>query len=185
MKKGHCILVFGVSGVGKTVSCEDFSLRHPNYLYTRASKLLSEASSESSEKLRTSDADRVISNQKLLISRFWEFRKGQLDRPILLDAHAVIDNDATLIKVPVQVVTALEPAALILLEAPINLLVQRRASGIRQRPPRTPEQLRLEMNAESQAVKEYSRELRVPLAIGNVLEDFRLDELINKVAPLD
>ena len=36
MERGPCILVFGVSGVGKTLSCQDYVARHPEWLHLRA-----------------------------------------------------------------------------------------------------------------------------------------------------
>ena len=179
MSDGDCILVFGVSGAGKTSSCQDFVDRHPEFLYVRASALLSDTAGVSAEQLRTSAADSIAANQSLLAKSLHRFRQGRRERPLVVDAHAVIDNDQDLVRVPVEVVASLEPAGIILLEAPAAVLMQRRQSNKRSRPIRTTGQLELEIAAERQAVLAYADVLGVPFESGCAIGNFRLDGLIS------
>lgn len=182
MEPGRTILIFGVSGVGKTSSCEDFVSRRPEWLYLRASSLLASATGETPETLRTETAWSIKSNQGLLGDALRAARTGREDRSVLLDAHAVIDNDNGLVEVPVEAVANLGADAIILLEASAEELAIRRLKSLRPRPVRTIEQLKLEIIAESRAVAAYCRELNIPCASAMVVAGFRLDPVIHKLA---
>ena len=184
MAPGSIILVFGVSGVGKTFSCEDFASRHPEWLYLRASALLAKVTKETPETLRTEAEDSIRSNQSLLGDALRAARIGRVDRPVLLDAHAVIDNEKGLVEVPIQAVADLGGDAIILLEALAEDLAVRRLESIRRRPGRTIEQLKLEIAAENRTVAAYARKLNIPLALAMVCEGFSLDPIIDELAHL-
>lgn len=181
MASTHTILVFGVSGVGKTSSCEDYVRRHPEWLYLRASALLSQETGESPETLRTENAGSIKSNQSLLGNALRASRAKNPGRSLLLDAHAVIDNDSALVEVPLDAVADLGADAMILLEASAEDLAQRRTDPHRRRPVRTLEQLSREITAENKTVTAYSRKLKIPLASAVVGVGFRLDPLIDRL----
>lgn len=183
MARGSTILVFGVSGVGKTSSCEDYVRQHPEWLYLRASALLSTATGETPETLRTQTAGAIRSNQNLLGRALSAARADQQYRPVLLDAHAVIDNDKTLVEVPIAVVSDLGADGMILLEATPEDIALRRSRGLRPRPTRSIEELGREIAAESRIVDAYARKLNIPLASAVVGADFSLDPLIDKLSP--
>ncbi|WP_164523271.1 AAA family ATPase [Sphingomonas koreensis] len=183
MAPSSTILVFGVSGVGKTVSCEDYVSRHPEWLYLRASALLAEITGETPESLRTETAGSIKSNQNLLGEALRAARAKQGQRSILLDAHAIIDNDKALVEVPLEAVADLGADAMILLEASAQDLAQRRAQAHRRRPARSIDQLTREIAAESQTVAGYARKLKIPLASAIVGASFSLDPIIDKLAP--
>lgn len=189
MVSTRTILVFGVSGVGKTSSCEDYVRRHPDWLYLRASALLALATGEAPETLRTDTAGSIKSNQSLLGNALRAARAQQPGRSVLLDAHAIIDNDKALVEVPLDAVADLGADAMILLEAGVEALARRRAHAHRQRPIRSLEQLGREIAAESKTVEAYARKLKIPLASAIVGPGFSLDPLIDrlvrKLAPPD
>ncbi|VWX50863.1 AAA family ATPase [Novosphingobium sp. 9U] len=181
MARGLCILVFGVSGVGKTSSCTDYVARHPEWLYLRASALLSDATGESAEALRTSSEDAILRNQRLLGVALKRARAGREASPVLIDAHAVIDNDRDLVTVPVDAVASLYADGIVLLELSATMLAARRAGSDRLRPTRSAYSLDRESRLESAAVRSYATALGIPFARGKVEGDFRLDPLIDEL----
>jgi len=175
---GQCTLVFGVSGVGKTSACQAYVAAHPGTLFVSASELLKAARRSSTEALRTETADRIIQNQELLSPALAAFRAGREQRPILIDAHGVIDNDEQLVRVPVSTIVMLSPDRLILLEASVEEVAARRAGAERSRPVRTLEALAEEIAAERQMVTSYATALNVDLVIANLRDGFKLDEIL-------
>jgi adenylate kinase len=79
-------------------------------------------------------------------------------------------------------VRAINPNGLILLEAPAELVFERRQKDLRLRPPRSVEQLQLQMNIAREVCENYGRELSLPLEIGAVSQMQDLDALINRMA---
>lgn len=175
---GKCVLVFGVSGVGKTHACADYSARHPNTLFVSASSLLKAATAASGEALRTASAAQIRRNQARLADALAAYRAGRETMPILIDAHGVIDNDSEFVRIPLSAIRSLAPDQLILLEAEPALVAERRAADTRSRPHRPIEAIVREIAAERAAVKSYARALDLNLAIGDVGPGFRLDTLL-------
>jgi adenylate kinase len=175
------IIVFGISGVGKSTACASYVARHPNVLHTSAGALLQEARGIDSGALRTEAARSVIENQALLVAAFTRFRLGRETADILIDAHSVIDNDRELVEVPVEIVQALNPSGLILLEASPEVILERRQRGLRARPARSVEELKTEMAASRTACEKYAADLNLPLEIGILANEQDLDTLIDRV----
>lgn len=132
----------------------------------------------SAEKLRTAFPKEIEDNQALLVESFLRFRSGKMERPVLMDAHAVIDNDSELVHVPIEIIKALEPDLLILLEAPAHEIASRRAVDKRRRPVRDIRWLEREIAEEHAAVAGYSETLHVEMRIGIVGQGFRLDSVL-------
>jgi len=164
--------------VGKTRACADYAARHPGTLFVSASSLLKSATTESAETLRTAIPAKIRSNQALLGSALAAFRAGREAQPILIDAHGVIDNDSEFVRIPLSAVRSLTPDRLILLEAPPEIVAERRTADTRQRPQRNVEAIILEIMAERDAVKSYASALDLDLTIAEVLPGFRLDTLL-------
>jgi len=157
------IAVFGISGVGKTRLCsllaDRFDLAH-----AQASDLLKRAKEEEAGKsVSTEDLRKgpVLDNQALLASSFRTFA-GQQARDILFDGHSVIDAGDKLIEIPVDVIAAIGPAAVLFLWEKPQTIAERRAADLsRRRPPRSAAEL-----AEHQARAEelallYAQRLQV------------------------
>lgn len=178
MRPNACVLVFGVSGVGKTTACESYVKRHPQWMHIRASELLSQATAKDPRSLRIGTADEIEANQALLGLQLKRRRDAVPHRPFLIDAHAVIDNDLGLVPVPLEAVRALYADALILLEAPAAIVVSRRASGDRTRPARSVEDIEIELKAEADVVRRFAQCLGLPIETGIVTENFDLAPLI-------
>jgi adenylate kinase len=156
-------LVFGASGVGKSHACQEFIAANPNFLYFKASELLSKSLKKTPEQLRVSSEDSIVANQHFLVTSLAEARKGRETYPVLLDSHAVIDNDSLLVPVPVQAVALMEPDGLLLLEVDGQTILERRTADTRKRPERSLAQIHQEIDAERIAVEDYARILKLPL----------------------
>ncbi len=181
MKSGSCLLVFGISGVGKTRACKEFVARNPNYLFVSASSLLMSAKRITSEHLRVASKDQIHRNQDSLASELARFRAGREERPILIDAHGVIDNGNAFVTIPTDTVRSLEPDGMILLEAPAATVATRRRSDQRTRPLRSELELISETEAERAAVLGYSQTMGLPIYIATVSDHFRLDAAVADV----
>jgi adenylate kinase len=175
------IIVFGISGVGKSTACASYIARHPNVLHTSAGALLQEAKGIDSDVLRTEAAQGILQNQTLLVAAVARYRLGREDADILIEAHSIIDNDHELIEVPVDIVRALRPDGLVLLEASPELVFERRQKDLRSRPARTVEELKSQMVVARKACEKYAAELKLPLEVGTVAHDQDLDALIDKL----
>jgi adenylate kinase len=176
--RGHCILVFGAPGVGKTTACTAFSANHPNVIYRRASQLLGEVKGANAEDLRRASASEIASNQSLISTQLNILRNGRWEMPVLIDGHAVIDNDRSLIVVPIDAVSAMLPDALLLLEASPEVILARRLNDERRRPQRTLQQIDAEVMAERRAVVSYAETLGLPFRIDQVNNIYTMDQSI-------
>jgi len=176
---GQRVLVFGISGVGKTQTCTDYADRHPDTLFVSASSLLTAATAQSGESLRTASPDEIRNNQAKLASALADFCAGREALPVLIDAHGVIDNDSEFVRIPVSAIESLSPHRLILLEAAPAVVAERRAADARPRPQRPIDAIAREIAAERDAVKSYARALDLDLAIAEVVPGFRLDTLLD------
>lgn len=163
--RGETIVVFGISGVGKTSSCLAFVARNPEHLHLSASELLRSAAAADPALLRIAPADRILENQKLLPGALRARRDGQWHRPVLIDAHSVVDNDHELVRVPVEVIRSLEPDGLLLLEMPPEIIAARRSEPGSRRPARSIAQIVHEAEVARQAVLEYAEHLELPLEL--------------------
>lgn len=173
------IIVFGVSGVGKTTTCRSYVTRNPNWLFTSASTLLKIALGVSSESLRESSSCNIEENQYLLGKALSSFRGDRRMVPIIIDAHAIIDNDHELVRVPTSAIRQLDPDLLILLQASPTQVLEHRTNDKRARPLRTIGQIEQEIQAEEETVRIYAKELDVRLIIGRMDKNFKIDDIID------
>lgn len=177
------LLIFGISGVGKSTACKSYVARHPTVLLTSAGALLQDAMTTDSALLRTEAANRILLNQELLGSALERFRLGRESASILVEAHSVIDNDQELVEVPTDTVSAMRPDGMILLESDAATVKEQREHDTRARPTRNIEELNTHMKIAREACEKYATELRIPLEIGTVTHDVAaLDALINRIA---
>jgi adenylate kinase len=176
------IVVFGLSGVGKTTACRSFTARHPEFVYISASELLSTATGLPVERLRDADAKDIVRYQSLLATalnhRLGEHRGSN----VIIDGHSIIDNGREVVRIPIDVVRSLRPSGLILLEgSPDDILRRRRADGTL-RPQRSPAELALQLALAKETARSYADELNVPIQFGTVNDGFELDGLVDAIS---
>lgn len=165
LEDGPVVGLFGLSGVGKTKYAQEVVARDPRVLHLQASELLRRASGLDDEELRTARRDRLVANQGALAAALEEARAGRRDRPVLIDAHSVIDNDVELVNVPFEAIDPLGIDAFVFLRAEPELIVARRLRSDRLRPYRSAETLAEHQRRALDACGEYAARSGAPLTI--------------------
>lgn len=165
MNAAPVIAILGLSGSGKSHLAKSIMRARPNILRMTAGSLLKQAFHTTGEKLRTAQSDRVRDNQFELASALASERAGQLERPVLLEAHAFIDNDRELVDVPTDVMASLGLAAIILVDAPATAVLGRRSLDTRMRPRRNLTELRMQRRRLRELGERYTSALGIPLLI--------------------
>lgn len=133
---GSVVGLFGVSGVGKTWLASKILEASPEVLHLQASALLRRAHGVDGETLRTATRDDLHSNQSMLATAVAKARLGREAKPVLIDAHSVIDNDIELVEVPFEAIAPIGIAHYLFLAADPEVIVQRRFGAERSRPAR-------------------------------------------------
>lgn len=163
MNAAPVIGIIGLSGSGKSHLAKSIVRAHPNILRMTAGRLLKRTLHTTGEKLRTTESDNVRNNQYELVKALANERAGQLERPVLLEAHAFIDNDSELIDVPADVMASLGLAGIILVDAPATAVLRRRLLDSRKRPRRTLAELRSQRRHLRELGETYKSALDIPL----------------------
>lgn len=142
MSVGPTVALLGVSGSGKSRLAARIVAARPEFLRLSAGRLLREALHTTGKALRTAPSDDVLRHQGRLVEVLQDAREGRREQPVLLEAHAFIDNDRELVDVPVDVMRALNVSGLLVLVASPEIIHARRATDPdRRRPDRTIEDL--------------------------------------------
>ncbi len=164
-RPGHTILVFGVSGVGKSHTLEKAAARLPESATWRASEIIGAARNTlDPESLRRLPLDEIRRSQDLLIQGFSTHRKSFPNLLVLLDAHSVIDTEVGLTDIPVEVASGLAPLGMIHVSDDVARILERRANDQhRVRPSRSFDQLEEYQRRSIASCKLYSVTLNVPL----------------------
>lgn len=157
--------LFGISGVGKTWLGSGLVAAMPNILHLQASTLLRQAHGITDEALRTSSAKDLRSNQVALALAMRDARLGQQNRPVLIDAHSVIDNDKGLVWIPYEAIEPLCIGHYLFLSADPETIAHRRACSDRVRPIRSVEVLRDQQQQALAACKDYAQQSGAPLTV--------------------
>lgn len=163
MNAAPVILIIGLSGCGKSHLAKSIMRARPDILRMTAGSLLKRSFHTTGEKLRMAESDHVRDNQFELASALASERAEQLERPVLLEAHAFIDNDRELVDVPTDVMASLGLAAIILVDAPATAVLRRRSLDTRKRPRRNLTELRMQRRRLRELGERYTSALDIPL----------------------
>lgn len=162
MTVGSTLILFGISGVGKTTAAEALIRRVDGLQYFEASALLKSAHGQSGEILRTASPDRIAENQLALADALRQARRSLAGAPAIIAAHSVIDNDQTLVDLPLAIFAAIDPTAIAFLWSTPETIAARRAADTRERPIRSVQQL-AEYQTRAEAVASaHAQALEVP-----------------------
>lgn len=159
-------MVFGLSGVGKSVACADFVRRHPSYAYLRASQVLSEILGKAPKELAALSYDESTSSQEILGRALAVKRRELWPRSVVIDAHSIIDTGTRLVEVPVEVVEWIAPTNIVFLQLPPSSLHERRSADVRPRVVRTIEELEAIQETARRAAYKLADAAHVPLMVG-------------------
>lgn len=156
------LIVFGVSGVGKTTACAEFAVRHENVEHLSASQLLG---LERSSAIVRSEEEALYDQDKL-VELVLNARAVTAAKVLLLDAHSVFFVGGRQLIVPARVIASMEPTGLIFVKADPEVIVGRR-SGRGDRGAYAPDTMAMEQLqlVALRAVEEYSRIISCPISI--------------------
>ncbi|MBM3099349.1 AAA family ATPase [Gluconobacter cerinus] len=159
---GAVIILLGVSGIGKSTLSREIQSLRPDILCLSAGTLLRKYLRTTSEALRTAEKQDIEKNQWVLAIALANERRGQEDRPVLLEAHSFIDNDQEFVDVPVEIIASLKPAGIILISTTPNRLARQRERDDRVRPKRTLSALSKQIFHSRELALYYAKVLRIP-----------------------
>jgi len=161
--------VFGLSGVGKTRLIKAASEGLDGVLHLQASALIKEGladASVTSEALRRSSGDQVLANQQVLLTMFERSVAAKASKLVVFDGHLIIDTDAEIIEIPLDVIAGLRPSALVHVEAPREVVVKRRRQDEkRTRPDRTPAVLGIQQERSREVCRQHAAALGIDMQI--------------------
>ncbi|WP_404470979.1 ATP-binding protein [Bradyrhizobium ottawaense] len=176
------LIVFGVSGVGKTTACLGYVARHPRYLLLSASALIASATGATLKSLRTASAQQLLANQDILqLAVDNELRKRGASS-FILDGQCVLDNGREIVTLPAEAIRPFRPTGLILLEASATEIANRRSQDARQRPFRTVKELSEQLAQNRDAVRDYAMQLEIPFVCAEAKGAFSLDKPLEALA---
>ncbi len=158
------LIVFGVSGVGKTTACAEYARRNENVEHLSASQLLF---LERSSAIGRSE-DEALLDQHRLVERVLQARAATTADVLLLDAHSVILVGDRWLTVPVDIIASMEPTGLIFFEADPEVIMHRR-SGRGDQVTGVPDLAGIKQFqlVALRAAEEYSQILECPISIVN------------------
>jgi adenylate kinase len=179
------IIVFGVSGVGKTTACREYVARNPEFVHVTASQLIRNVTGATLEELRRADAAQIICNQKVLQEALRSELQRQNATKVIVDGQCVLDNGREIVVLPVDLVAPLHPTGFVLLEGQPDDVFRRRLQDSRERPFRTAEELLSQTAMNRKVVHGYADILKVPLVVASAGENFSLTPAVTSLISLD
>lgn len=182
MRPGSVIAILGLSGSGKSYLARSIAKARPQFLHLSAGDLLRNLLHTTGEKLRTADGAAIRGNQLQLAEALAKARDGQMERPVLLEAHSFIDNDRELIDVPLEVMASLDLAGILLIDVPAAEIAARRESDTRKRPRRSVSELNRQSVRSRKLAKGYATRLRIPMISVASGEQARAIEFVDQIA---
>ncbi|MGV2111672.1 AAA family ATPase [Agrobacterium salinitolerans] len=117
------IIVFGVSGVGKTTACAEYANQNHDVIHSSASGLLR----LHRETAGTRTIDEVMQDQYTLVDLVCALRAETRASLMLLDAHSHIVVSGGKIMIPADIIAAMNPSGLIFFKATVDVVFNRRA----------------------------------------------------------
>ncbi|WP_455988482.1 AAA family ATPase [Methylorubrum extorquens] len=163
MRPGPLIVLFGISGAGKSYLSRKISTCRPDILCLSAGVLLKDALAEDPEQLRTANRDVILSNQMILADAVRTARHNRWEDTVLLEAHSVIDNDRELIEVPFDAMRAIQIAGIILIEERVSEIMRRRDADMRFRPARGLRELEDQQQLSDAVAYKYADAVSAPI----------------------
>jgi adenylate kinase len=183
VKEIKVVCIFGISGVGKTTLIRKALESVSGWRHLQASELIKIGlanKATSSEILRRSTKERMVTHQLILLENFWSYVRSLEDANAILDGHLVIDAEQGYVKVPVWVINRLRPTKLVHIEdKPEEIYIRRQVDIARIRPTRTPEKLDSYQKLSADLCLRYGRELNVPVNRLNPSNPRALIKLLN------
>lgn len=161
------VTVFGISGVGKTTLIKDFIKNSEGWSHIQAGSLIKSVCSDMErDKLRLSGKELILSNQKLMVTAFWEQIKSENLSKVIFDGHSIIDMGEELLAIPIEVIEALKPTKIVFVKNDPSLILNRRLNdSSRDRPVLAEEDIIRHQDFALETAKSYGAFLDIPVVI--------------------
>ena len=163
------ILVFGVSGSGKTTCCMQLARRYKELCYLNAGKLISGACKGETAHETPSRAE-ALRRQSLLGPALQQRLRAGRSAHVLVESHSFLRCEDGILRIPPKVVASLNPDAFLLVQASAPLISKRRLSRCgddRNDARLSDEEIQRELYISRSQVVRYARSLRRPFTIKN------------------
>jgi adenylate kinase len=115
--------------------------------------------------LRTATSVEISNNQEALAGALFQARLGCEERPVILDAHSVIDNDRRLVPISIEAIRPLNLHSIIFIHDDSSIIAGRRLASDRFRPNRTFEELDQQQDLAKQVCHSFAKTLEIPMII--------------------
>lgn len=182
MTNQKIILVFGLSGVGKSTLIHEFLENRNDFIRVSGGSLIDcNKKTEHRDELRTLAPCEILENQKQLIKNFSSIKKELCNKHIVFDGHCIIKNGASITEVPVDIIKNLFPNIIIFVEGTAEEIIERRKKDST-RPNReieTAAQIEEGILLQKSICSKYSSELGVPLKVIYASEIDKFAEIIS------
>lgn len=159
--------VFGISGVGKTTLIKDFLQKSEGWSHIQAGSLIkSICQNTDRDKLRLSGKELILSNQKLMVTAFWQKIQFENLSKVIFDGHSIIDTGTELLAIPIEIIEALKPTKIVFVRNDPALILDRRLNDVsRDRPVITLDNINKHQDFALETANNYSAILDIPFEI--------------------
>lgn len=159
------ILVFGVSGIGKTTACQDYANHHKGVKHISAGKILSESDVPHQSSEKALGYKEILTRQECLSRKINQLEKEHPYKDFIIDAHSFVESQDTIVNIPTRIISMLKPSSIILLELDPESVLARIKDSSRKRPTHRLVELMWHIHITRINVVNYAREIEVPLKI--------------------
>jgi adenylate kinase len=110
--------------------------------------------------------EQVLANQRYIVEGVRHFRETT-DAPLaFFDGHLLVDLRSTIVDIPLQVISDLHLAGIVVVHDSVTAIADRRlVDGSRRRDQKAPEELDAEQSRTERLSRDYSSKLSIPLEI--------------------
>ncbi|MDQ0454616.1 ATP-binding protein [Rhizobium paknamense] len=176
MSKTRLVIVFGVSGAGKTTACAEYVSCSRGVVHFSASALMKRHRKTAGAR----SINEVMQDQHLLVELVHAARSGASASLMLLDAHSLIVVAGIEFIIPADIIRDMKPDGLIFVKAEGELIFQRRVA---RGDAKTDLPLEIEISQDKalKAAKNYADQLSCPLLIVDGAQGIDLGEAIKEL----
>ena len=178
------ILVFGLSGVGKSTLVHKVLENRNDFERVSGGSLIDcNKKTENRDELRVLPSDEILDNQKQLIKNFAKVKTELGHKHIIFDGHCIIKNGPSITEVPTDIIKKLFPNIIVFVEATAKEIIERRKNDS-SRPNReieTTAQINENICLQKNICSKYSSELGVPLEFLNTAEPGKFAKILDAI----
>ena len=175
------LVVFGISGVGKSTSISHFIQKKTNWTHIQAGSLIKSFKGDVPyDELRITSKEKILDNQKKMVHAFWRNIENVQTPGIIFDGHSVIYNDSEIIKIPFEIIAELKPNKIIFMSGSAEQILERRSKDFRKRPLLDLQEISCQQKVSKGQAIDIASKLSIPYA-----EVCNEDELFQEISRIE